>query len=357
MSFLLKDLLASDAWIFLATTGAGAGAQGLLWSVPGASAYFAGSVLPYESEYELPSFLGYKPDQYVSEDTAIDMAIAAYMRACKSCKPGRVPVGVGCTASVATTKDHRGTHRSWIAVITGRDRMLLESQEYEKVGPKGREADGAMVDFRIVDMILRAVADKGSSYTGTLAEHVFARPFFGANGIRGKGLPVGAALLPGSFNPLHEGHLEAPDGVTFQLTLKALHKPQVRITEALKRAALINASGRDVLLDEDAWLYLNKARKWPNSTFYIGSDVLEQLLNPVWYSGETIDSVLEEFHMLGTRFRIRQRHNTADAAELILTSPGPWKNGPLFYLLPPSKHAGVSSTQLRARETHGQEQD
>jgi hypothetical protein len=128
--------------------------------------------------------------------------------------------------------------------------------------------------------------------------------------------------------------------------LKTPHKAPVSLVEALKRVAAINAAGRDALLEAEASTFLVKARKWPGSTFIIGSDTLERMLDPKY--GHEVEPMLKEMGQLRTRFKVSQRDGTASAKQLIEECPVPlWHHGPTFYLLPHGQHAGMSSTRLR----------
>src|SRR5277367_5292710 len=96
-------------------TGGAAGAQQLLWGVPGSSAYLGGASFPYAPE-EQEELLGFMPEHFCSEVAAVDLASAAYMKAYKF--GGKKPVGIGITASVASEKEHRGEHRVFTCVIS-----------------------------------------------------------------------------------------------------------------------------------------------------------------------------------------------------------------------------------------------
>ena len=101
--------------IFIACTGAGAGAQQDVWLTPGCSAYFAGAAFPYGHD-QLEDFLGFAPEQSCCTDTAIHMAIAAYYRAWL---PGvDDAIGVGLSAAVASSKPRRGKNRIHAAIMT-----------------------------------------------------------------------------------------------------------------------------------------------------------------------------------------------------------------------------------------------
>jgi hypothetical protein len=99
--------------VFVAATGAGAGIQASLWSVPGSSAFLAGAAFPYAA-HETERLLGFRPAKFCDEDAAVELAIAAYLRgreaalAETSGAPAKAPiVGLGLTASVSSLEPHR----------------------------------------------------------------------------------------------------------------------------------------------------------------------------------------------------------------------------------------------------------
>lgn len=349
----LENLPSSDAWIYLASTGAGAGVQDLLWSVPGASVFLAGASFPY-SRHESVRFIGYEPEQAVSAETALGIAVASYMRACITCPPGRQPVGVGCTASVTTLVPHRGDHRAWCAVI-GYGRVKVTLDMLQKGPTSLRKSDGAYIDVSVVDALLRTIAGTGL-FEGekALKASVLARPFFAASGAR-RAEPLTRQFMPGAFNPLHRGHLanSSPETI-FQLSLATPHKPPVSIVEALGRIAAINDAGHDALLEDASSLYLDKARKWPGSTFIVGTDTLERILDPQYYNCASVNSVLAEMNELCTWFNVSQREGPPYYRELIARVPERLTG--MFRLLPETEYASLSSTQLRKEADHdGQE--
>ncbi len=128
--------------IYIVTTGAGAGAQERLWRTPGCSASFAGAAFPYAQD-QIDDLLGFEPEQYCSEATAVDLATAAYYRAWV---PGAEAVGIGLTGSVASVKPHRGNHRIHAAVMTGDGALAPFARPPQGAGrrrsPSGRSYRG-----------------------------------------------------------------------------------------------------------------------------------------------------------------------------------------------------------------------
>ena len=100
-------------------------------------------------------------------------------------------------------------------------------------------------------------------------------------------------LLPGSFNPIHEGHrrmlatgaarLGAGTGVAFELAIVNPDKPSLSPEDAGSRLA--GFAG-----DEAVWLtraptFPEKARIFPGATFAVGVDTMVRIAEPRYYGG------------------------------------------------------------------------
>jgi len=281
--------------IHVIATGAGAGLQQELWSVPGSSAYLSGASFPYDQD-EQAELLGFMPERFCSEEAAIDLASAAYMKAYKF--SGKKPVGVGITASVASEKEHRGDHRVHCCVMTD-DKVIVRKDILKKgVGSRQRLLDGKICDdfgfFSLIDA-LGINQDFDSAYlysdaTEKARSQFFERPFFTADGRRLKSLPnmEDYALMPGTFNPPHEGHFGMADSfrrkhgrnVVFEIGSNPPHKEPPTVQDLLKRAKLLR--GRDAFFSVDMPLYLQKAQTYPGVPLLVGADTLLRMLDPKW---------------------------------------------------------------------------
>jgi nicotinic acid mononucleotide adenylyltransferase len=315
MTALAARLRGSDARVFVTATGAGAGIQDVLWRVPGCSSFLVGAAFPYDWQ-QIVGVLGFHPARFASEETAIDLAHTSYLRALDISGPQRNAVGVGLTASVASTAAHRGDHRVHVAVTTfgrtlGRTLVLAKG-----TGQDVRDFDGEAADETGLLALFHAAGVREDpnlqDWTDRSRAQFFARPYWSADGRRGiaSEMPAAAPIFPGTFNPPHAGHFAIasterghPAPAIFAVCATPPHKERLTTGELLLRAKLL--AGHDRLFTEGDPLYIDKARRFPGRAFLIGADALARMLDPAW--GHEVESMLEELAGLGTRFRVNGR--------------------------------------------------
>jgi hypothetical protein len=341
------------AQVYVVCTGAGAGLQQLIWSVPGVSSFLVGASFPYATS-AIDEFIGFTPERYSSEATAIDMASAAYLRA----GGGPTAIGIAVSAKVASVRAHRGDHHGYAASVSRSGTRLYSIQFDKDAGFSARERDGTRADHLGLVALLDAVglpsdplAPLVGDYTVAGAdalgrERLLERPMFRASGVRSPAPGQLTLAFPGTFDPPHEGHFgmaAAAQAVTgrrpvWWITAEPPHKPPVPFAELLGRASRLR--GHDTLFSRGDPLYIDKARRYPGCGFVIGTDALARMLDPKW--GPSVPVLVEEFRRLETRFYVTTRvvdgtlvtlrdvpHAPAD---LCVELPGRWD---------------VSSTELR----------
>jgi nicotinamide mononucleotide (NMN) deamidase PncC len=309
--------------IHVIATGAGAGIINQLWSVPGSSAYLSGYSFPYAPE-EQQELLGFMPEHFCSQEAAIDLASAAYMKAYKF--GGKKPVGVGLTATVASEQEHHGGHRVYACIITD---SIIDTYHYNLFKGKGelqRKFDGETCDDLVHHLISDGLGLKFKTFivgyqdaTELARSQFFKRPFFTAYGKRIEASSPHeeysldhTALMSGAFNPPHDGHFGIVDAmwrdhgmqVVFETTANPPHKAALTVQELLKRAKLLQ--GHDRLFTQDLPLYLDKARAFPGVPLVMGADAALRLLDPKW--GQDPVETFREFDKLGTMLYIVGRN-------------------------------------------------
>lgn len=331
---ILRDRGVVAPSLYIYATGAGAGLQQLAWEIPGASGFFSGAGFPYAQD-DTQRVLGFVPESYVSAETALDLALAAYVRAWK---PGREALGLGLTCSVASAHPHRGEHRIVAAVFSESGCSVISVVIAKGQGAAQRKRDGAFADRIGLNTLALAIgAVSGGQLMDLVREYgataeffadalpmararLLGRPFFRAGACRGglgEILPRNTVFLAGAFNPPHAAHFGSAQKAletlalrygeyreaVFSTTVNPPHKDALSVAEMLQRIRLME--GHDFVLTEDDPLFLDKARRFPGAYFIMGADALIRFLDPKW--GQPVREMLAEFEGLQTKFLIPGR--------------------------------------------------
>ncbi|HXG11950.1 MAG TPA: hypothetical protein VNK04_19495 [Gemmataceae bacterium] len=355
----------------LAVTGGGAKAAAALLTVPGASRSILEVVVPYH-ERALVDFLGYTPEQFCSADASRAMAVRAYERG-RQLAPGRPVIGLGCTASLATDRPKRGEHRFHVAVHIGTETTTC-SLILTK-GARTREAEEAVLDAVLLNLLAEACAVPHRLEPPLLpgeALQIDRRPAADplsaflrgelptvcveADGRCRSDAPAPALLLPGSFNPVHQGHWELAAvaarrtgrPAAFELSVTNVDKPLLPDEEVRRRIGQF--VWRAPLWLTRAPTFVEKAALFPGVVFVVGADTAVRVVAPRYYhdSKERLAEALNKIRAQGCRFLVAGR---ADASGRFVTLedldlPGPFRD--LFEGIPESEfHLDLSSTQLR----------
>ena len=371
--------------VAVVTTGAGGALPGWLIGTPGASACILDIQVPYVHS-ALAGYLGYEPSHFVSPETAAAMAERALARSKAlwleqhngepSCLVGHRFVGLASTAAIVSKAPKNGNHRASVCSATeegvfsynvtfvkGRDRVgedalvsrlmlraLLEasghasgkewddglgssldkpsswsnsdassSGEYENVQtaytPKSAvlagllsSASGAQKSSEA--SISNVLFAPGKSSDGTMVAFADYKP------------PVRTVVYPGSFNPLHDGHLalaklaqetlsrDKPCTVplVFELAAMNVDKPPLAQDTVTSRVQQFAAAGASVVVTK-APRFLEKARLFPGCAFVIGADTAKRLLDTKYYdhSANEMVAALSEIKHLGCIFVVGGR--------------------------------------------------
>ena len=371
-STLLAAMKENDALLYVSAAGAGLRLQTALWDVPGASRWLVGFSTPY-ARTQLQSFIGHEPDSnYVSSEVALDLAMAAFLRAAEhqvvEGLPGS-PIGLGITATVGSTRRPKGRLRAHLALITKKKVLLKELPLGTIHGQAARKIhDQAIAEAALFMLEEAFFSDKDPNQAARDAlalQRFFRYPIFATNGrrfAREEGITPGVDLAA-TLNPIHEGHRamcraaeadiasakhgHAPRIVRYLVSSSSPHKGRLSVQEMLCRAGMLRAErwrdeSRLVEFTQDEPLFIDKARRRPGSIFLLGADTMARMLNPNW--GIQVEEMLSAFARLDVKFKVMGRV-VAGRWTTCRDISVPWPHQTLFE--PLGGRLDLSSSELR----------
>jgi hypothetical protein len=377
---LISALHGSGRKAALAITGGGSGAVGELLRVPGGSRLLIEAQVPYD-EMALAAFLGFAPAQACSAETAIAMARTARARAARLVPSidigvGTDLVGLGATAALVSDRPRRGEHRFHIAFTNAAG--IASCACVLAKGRRDRAAEEDLVSRAIVLWLARACgiaapslrslldADEHYAETEVAAADTIDQLLAGEldrvtvqpDGQMMVSAPQPLVLFPGSFNPMHEGHVllarvaeelrQQP--VVFEISVTNVDKPPLAGETVRHRLAQF-AWKAPVELTR-APTFVEKSRLFPGATFVVGADTAERLFGPKYYGDDEarMHMALEEIANSGGSFLVAVRLDAAGRVRALADVPVPRRYADLFTEIPEHHfRVDASSSEIRAR--------
>jgi hypothetical protein len=377
---LISTVHASGRKAVLAITGGGSGAIGELLRVPGGSRLLIEAQVPYD-ERALATFLGFAPEQACSSDTAIAMAQSARARAARLVPAGTDLVGpdlvgLGATAALVSDRPRRGQHRFHIAFANTAG--IAHCTCVLAKGRRDRAAEEDLVSHAIVLWLARAcgiaapsprsLLDADEHYVETVVAAVdtidqlvageLDRVTVQPDGQMTVSAPQPSVLFPGSFNPLHQGHVllarvaeelrQQP--LAFEISVTNVDKPP--LAGETVRHRLAQFAWRSPVELTRTPTFLEKSRLFPSATFVIGADTAERLVAPKYYGDDELrmHAALEEIANSGNSFLVAVRIDAAGRVRALNDIPVPRRYADLFTEIPEHRFRfDTSSSEIRAR--------
>jgi hypothetical protein len=367
----IQNIHDSPTLAAFAVAGAGSSAIDWLLSVAGASRTVLEIIVPY-SENSFAKYIGSQPEQTVSIDAAKSLAHAAYNRALNLRSDSRPVVGIACTATIATDRPKRGDHRGHVGLWTSEGWSVF-SLTLEK-GLRDRAGEEQLLSVLILKTLASAcgvtdtlelqlssvehLEESGTLYATPLDAfndgHISSAMFSPDGSTSGNAHHLGG-VLPGSFNPFHDGHrelasvasrtLNAP--VIYELSVTNVDKPPLENEIVKERVNNFRELG-DLVITK-APVFYEKARVFPGCTFVIGWDTMIRLVDPKYYSDDYANMILamSQIRDAGCKFLVAGRISETEFHTLgEVNIPALFQD--MFQEIPESEfRSDISSTEIR----------
>ena len=330
----LGELQARGAGLYFAFAGGGGSALAALAGLPGASTVLIGGRLAYSRRAAARLARFDHGDGFCSAAMAMDLAHAALAAANElDDRRDRPRVGVGVASALATVPARAGRDRAHLAVAgdgkTAGWRLSLDAWPEDRPRQECLTAAAALLAAWRAAGCGPGEPEWPGGLLGALRDDAPDRGYWIARvakgdlgwarcdlaGVWSADGAVPEAILAGSFDPLHDGHLGLAAAasrhlgrkVELELSLSNVDKRQLDPrTAAVRIAGLI---GRAPLLIDSAPTFVEKSTLFPDAVFVVGADTAVRAVDPRYYGNDpqNMRAGLAEIRANGNRFLVAGR--------------------------------------------------
>lgn len=282
MNVIVKEIINRGTMGVLVVTGGGTGAISELLCHGGGSKVLLEAIVPYGKQSAI-ELLGEEPAKFVSVDTTEKLAEAAYKRAVKLSNSTDV-FGLAANASLTVENEREGrTNIVHVGICTGLRRTVVYSFNINKAT---REEQEAIVSRHILETLHASMMN--NIYFKTFLEATVE----GWNSFYEIQSEGGLIVMPGSFNPIHEGHLIMADvakrmtgkDVHFEISITNVDKPDVTYESMMERVKALEAAKIPLtrLHIVKAAKFVQKMDLYPKgTTFVVGFDTWQRMMSDI----------------------------------------------------------------------------
>lgn len=291
--------------------------------------------MPYSTE-AFSKFIGRTPKKFASDEAARALAVAAYYEAKKLApdEHSAYLAGIGVTCKLNVLNEREGRENvAYLAIhtynYTFTSKLVLDNND-------GRIKQDAKVSQWIIDAIYYTAVDgdcyrllpeysicfahKGWSEVANETELNFSEDTYAYSDGNPKYSDSDTLIFPGSFNPLHDGHLAIIEDakkrtgkdVTLEISMFNIDKGTVDYLDLGHRLHWAGKYHLNTYVTNCS-MFHNKVQLFPNRTFILGGDTWERICDRKY--GD-IELYFWNFRQNNTKFLIYPRKGGSGLGEL-----------------------------------------